>query len=65
MINIDEYAQIVGGSWSMRGQINTAISYLKEFFENKLEVINILFLTGRMGMIIFPIRRYGYLRKMS
>ena len=36
MINIDEYAQIVGGSWSMRGQINTAISYLKEFFENKL-----------------------------
>ena len=49
MINIDEYAQIVGGSWSMRGQINTAISYLKEFFENKLEVINIFISTWKDG----------------
>lgn len=65
MINIDEYAQIVGGSWSMRGQINTAISYLKEFLRINWRLLIFLFLTGRMGMIIFPIRRYGYLRKMS
>lgn len=49
MINIDEYAQIVGGSRSMRGQINTAISYLKEFFENKLEVINIFISNWKDG----------------
>lgn len=48
-LDIDEYALIIGNGWSMRGQINTAISYLKEFFDDKLEVANIFISTWKDG----------------
>ena len=49
MLDIDEYALIIGNGRSIRGQINTAISYLKEFFGDKLEVTNIFISNWKAG----------------
>lgn len=49
MLDIDEYALIIGNGRSIRGQINTAISYLKEFFGDKLEVTNIFISNWKDG----------------
>lgn len=54
MINIDEYALIIEGERGIRGKINTALFFLKEFFNDKLTIANVFISNWQDGANYIP-----------